>query len=207
MAYANFDTPAIHGTPAVLEILSRCGGPKAGRRELTSIASPPRMGDKLITAIMTALDEQTVTVPDTTAADTVLPPPRGQPENCSPATKSVAGQVEGILDAHPLAGSAASILLEVGDATSFSPLDTWPPTPASRPSLAPPAPASKANTQPAPATTNERFFLAVFAALSDPVSRAYHDRKELRPRTTTPLRRPVRHAPRQTYYRPTPRTA
>jgi hypothetical protein len=47
--------------PAVLEILSRCGGPagiaKAGRRKLTAIAKihAPRMGDKLIEAIMTTL--------------------------------------------------------------------------------------------------------------------------------------------------------
>ncbi len=48
---------------------------KAGRRNLTSIAAAnaPRMSDKLVTAIMTALDEQTVVVPDTAAADTVLP--------------------------------------------------------------------------------------------------------------------------------------
>ncbi|TDQ00582.1 transposase [Labedaea rhizosphaerae] len=65
--------------PAALEILSRCGGParirKAGRRKLTSIAAAraPRMGDKPVAAILAALDEQTVTVPGTTAADTVPP--------------------------------------------------------------------------------------------------------------------------------------
>jgi hypothetical protein len=63
----------------VLEILSCCGGPtgiaKAGRRKLTAIAKvhAPRMGDRLAEAIMTALAEQTVTVPGTAAADTVLP--------------------------------------------------------------------------------------------------------------------------------------
>jgi hypothetical protein len=65
--------------PAVLEILSRCGGPtgirKAGRRRLISITTKhaPRMGERLVDAILAALDEQTVTVPGTTAADTVLP--------------------------------------------------------------------------------------------------------------------------------------
>jgi hypothetical protein len=64
---------------AVLEILSRCGEPvgirKAGRRKLASIAAKhaSRIGEKLVDAILTALDEQTVTVPGTTAADTVLP--------------------------------------------------------------------------------------------------------------------------------------
>jgi hypothetical protein len=33
----------------------------------------PRIGTKLVAAILTALDEQTVVVPGTTAADTVLP--------------------------------------------------------------------------------------------------------------------------------------
>jgi hypothetical protein len=59
--------------PAVLEILSHCGGPagirKAGRRKLTAIATAhaPRMGDRLVTAILAALEEQTVTVPGTRA--------------------------------------------------------------------------------------------------------------------------------------------
>src|SRR3954468_7785726 len=54
---------------AVLEILSRHGGPtglgKAGRRQLVQIATKhaPRMGEKLVDAILAALDEQTVTVP------------------------------------------------------------------------------------------------------------------------------------------------
>jgi hypothetical protein len=64
---------------AVLELLSRCGGPAglrtAGRRKLLSLAPPhaPRMGERLIDQIMTALDEQTVTVPGTQAAETILP--------------------------------------------------------------------------------------------------------------------------------------
>jgi hypothetical protein len=64
---------------AVLEILSRCGGPigirKAGRRKLSSIATTlaPRMGAELVEDILAALDEQTVVVPGTAAADTVLP--------------------------------------------------------------------------------------------------------------------------------------
>ncbi|MYW91814.1 IS110 family transposase, partial [Amycolatopsis rubida] len=96
--------------PAVLEILSRCGGPagirKAGRRKLTAIATAhaPRMGDKLVAAIMTALDEQTVTVPGTAAADTVLPRLADSLKAVLQQRKQVAAEVEGILDAHPLAG-------------------------------------------------------------------------------------------------------
>src|SRR5690606_40462800 len=58
---------------AVLEILSRCGGPAgirtAGRRKLSAIATAhaPRMGAKLVESILAALDEQTVSVPGTAA--------------------------------------------------------------------------------------------------------------------------------------------
>ena len=61
-------------TNAVLELLSRHGGPaglrKAGQRKLTATAIKyaPRVGAKLVDAIMTALDEQTVVVPGTAAA-------------------------------------------------------------------------------------------------------------------------------------------
>lgn len=65
--------------PAVLEIFIGCGGPTgiraASRRKLTAIATKhaPRMGAKLVADILAALDEQTVVVPGTNAADTVLP--------------------------------------------------------------------------------------------------------------------------------------
>ncbi len=65
--------------PAVLEILSRCGGPagiaKAGQRKLTAIATKhaPRMGARLVAEILAALAAQTVVVPGTAAADAVLP--------------------------------------------------------------------------------------------------------------------------------------
>ncbi|SDD57245.1 Transposase [Actinokineospora iranica] len=86
--------------PAVLKILSRCGGPtgirKAGRRKLVSIATEyaPRMGEKLIDAILAALDEQTVTVPGTTAADTVLPRLADSSETVLAQRKQVATEVE-----------------------------------------------------------------------------------------------------------------
>ncbi|SDD62566.1 Transposase IS116/IS110/IS902 family protein [Actinokineospora iranica] len=116
-----------------LEILSRCGGPtgiaKACRRKLASIATAhaPRMGDTLITAILTALGEQTATAP----ADTVLPRLADSLKNVLQQLKQVATEVKEILDAHPLAGvltsmpgigvgTAARILLEIGDASNFA---------------------------------------------------------------------------------------
>ncbi len=118
----------------MLEILSRCGDPTgiraARQRKLTAIATAhaPRMGEKLVTAILTALDEQSVVVPGTTAADTVLPRLADSLKTVLLQRKQVAAEVEGILDAHPLCRgpdldarhrvrTAARILLEIGDET------------------------------------------------------------------------------------------
>ena len=123
--------------PAVLEILSRHGGPqglrKAGRRKLTTIATKhaPRMGARLVDDIFTALDTQTVTVPGTTAADTVLPKLADTLKETLQQRKSIADQIEEMLDAHPLSvvltsmpgigvRTAARILLEVGDGSAFA---------------------------------------------------------------------------------------
>ena len=63
----------------MLELLSRCGGPsglrKAGRAKLNEIAvaRAPRMGARLVEQILTALNEQTVTVPGSQTAETILP--------------------------------------------------------------------------------------------------------------------------------------
>ncbi|WP_410598082.1 IS110 family transposase [Amycolatopsis sp. lyj-23] len=182
--------------PAVLEILSRCGGPagiaKAGRRKLTAIAKvhAPRMGERLVEAIMTALGEQAVTVPGTAAADTVLPRLADSLKTVLLQRKHVAEQVEGILDAHPLAGvltsmpgigvrTAARILLEVGDASNFASsghlaayAGIAPVTRSSGTSIRGEHPARTGNRQ-----LKRAFFLAAFASLSDPTSRTYYDRK------------------------------
>ncbi|MBP2180087.1 IS110 family transposase [Saccharothrix sp. AJ9571] len=182
--------------PAVLEILSRCGGPtgirKAGRRKLTAIAKAhaPRMGDKLVEAIMTALGEQTVTVPGTTAADTVLPRLADSLKTVLQQRTQLATEVEEILDAHPLAGvltsmpgigvrTAARILLEIGDASNFASsahlaayAGIAPVTRASGTSIKGEHPARTGNRK-----LKRAFFLAAFAALHDPASRTYYDRK------------------------------
>ncbi|MFT7839484.1 IS110 family transposase [Saccharothrix sp. BKS2] len=182
--------------PAVLEILSRCGGPtgiaKAGRRKLTAIATAhaPRLGDKLVTAILAALDEQSVVVPGTTAADTVLPRLADSLKTVLLQRKQVAAEVEGILDAHPLAGvltsmpgigvrTAARILPEIGDATGFKSSGHL----AAYAGIAPVTRSSGSSIKGEhPARTGNRklkraFFPAAFAALSDPTSRAYYQRK------------------------------
>lgn len=181
---------------AVLEILSRCGGPAgirtAGRRQVTAIATAhaPRIGEKLATAIWTALDERTVTVTGTTAADTVLPRLADSLKTVLQQRTQVAGEVEDILDAHPLAEvlismpgigirTAARILLEIGDASGFKSSAHL----AAYAGIAPVTRSSGSSIKGEhPARTGNRklkraFFLAAFAALSDPTSRAYHQRK------------------------------
>jgi transposase len=181
---------------AVLELLSRCGGPaglrKAGRRKLTSIASKnaPRMGERLVERIMAALDEQTVIVPGTAAAERILPRLADSLRDVLQQRDQVADEVDRMLDAHPLAEvltsmpgigvrTAARILLEVGDGSSFATpghlaayAGLAPVTRRSGSSIRGEHPARGGNKQ-----LKRAFFLAAFAALADPVSRAYYDRK------------------------------
>ena len=181
---------------AVLEILTRCGGPSGiratSRRKLTSIAAKhaPRIGAKLVDDIQDALAEQTVTVAGTTAADTVLPKLAESLKTVLSQRKTVAGEVEGILDAHPLAEvltsmpgigvrTAARILLEVGDASAFKTsghlaayAGIAPVTHRSGSSIRGEHPTRAGNRK-----LKRAFFLAAFAALADPTSRAYYQRK------------------------------
>lgn len=96
--------------PAVLEILSRFGGPagirRTSRRKPSSIATQyaPRMGAKPVENILAALDEQTVAVPGTAATDTVLP-------RLAESLKTVLSQRKTL---------AARILLGIGDASAFT---------------------------------------------------------------------------------------
>ena len=94
--------------PAVLEILSRCGGPvgirKAGKRRLTTLATKhaPRMGPRLAEEILTALDAQSVTVPGSNAAEIVLPKLADSLKEILQQRKSIADDVERMLNDHPL---------------------------------------------------------------------------------------------------------
>ena len=182
--------------PAVQELLSKCGGPtglrKAGRRKLLSLVASraPRMGTRLIDAVLTALDEQTVTVPGTAVAETVLPRLADSLRQVLQQRDQVATEVEKILDAHPLAGvltsmpgigvrTGARILLEVGDASAFATsghlaayAGLAPVTRRSGSSIRGEHPPKSGNKQ-----LKRAFFLAAFASLSHPPSRAYYERK------------------------------
>lgn len=133
--------------PAVRALLERFGSPsqlkKAGRRQLITLTRPkaPRMAERLIDEIFAALDEQTVTVPGTEAASLIVPSLATSLGSVLDQRKAIAARIEDLLEAHPLSPvltsmpgigvrTAARILIDVGDAKAFPPLDTWPPTPA-----------------------------------------------------------------------------
>ncbi|MDG4827695.1 IS110 family transposase [Solwaraspora sp. WMMD1047] len=182
--------------PAVLEALARCGGPaglrKAGPSKLAEIVKSraPRMGTRLVEQIFTALNAQTVVVPGTTAAEAILPRLADNLRELLEQRKQVAEQVEGMLDAHPLSSvltsmpgigvrTAARILLEVGDGAAFPTsghlaayAGLAPVTRHSGTSIRGEHPPKGGNKQ-----LKRAFFLSAFAALSDPLSRAYYDRK------------------------------
>ena len=182
--------------PAVLEILSRCGGPagirQAGKRKLTAIAvkHAPRMGARLATDILAALDEQAVVVPGTAAAETVLPKLADSLKETLLQRKAVAADVERALDDHPLSPvltsmpgigvrTAARILIEVGDGSAFpsaAHLAAYagiaPVTRKSGSSIRGEHPARSGNKK-----LKRALFLSAFAALHDPTSRAYYDKK------------------------------
>ncbi|WP_068431776.1 IS110 family transposase [Piscicoccus intestinalis] len=187
--------PRLHHK-AVLELLARFGGPTglraAGRRRLLAVARPraPRSYQKIVDAIMAALDQQTVTVPGTKAAELVLPKLAEQLAELLKQREEAAAQVEEMLDAHPLSRvltsmpgvgvrTAARILLEVGDGTAF-------PTAAHLAAYAGLAPVTRRSgssirgehpSRGGNKNLKRAFFLSAFAALHDPASRAYYDRK------------------------------
>jgi transposase len=187
--------PRLHH-PAALELLITYGGPDGLRaataERLLATAKPlaPRMAGRLVEAVKTALEAQTVIVPGTTAAATVLPRLAQSLRSVHEQRKQVAVQVEEILDALPLAQvlttmpgvgvrTAARILLEIGDISAFA-------TPGHLAAYAGLAPVTRRSGssikgEHPPKGGNKALkramFLSAFASLSDPVSRTYYDKK------------------------------
>ncbi len=183
-------------TRAVLALLARYGGAAgmraAGRRRLLACATKAsrRGADDLVAGIWTALGEQTVVVPGTAAADTVLRALARFLADILAQRAELARHVEQALDAHPLGSvltsmpgigvrTGARILLEVGDASSF-------PTAGHLASYAGLAPVTRRSGSSIRGEHPNRagnkhlknaMFMAAFAALRDPDSRAYYDRK------------------------------
>ncbi|MEV7322027.1 transposase [Streptomyces sp. NPDC093970] len=181
---------------AVLALLERFGSPaqirKTGRRRLVTLLRPkaPRMAERLVEEISAALDEQTVTVPGTEAAALIVPSLATSLTAVLDQRELLAGQIEELLEAHPLSKvltsmpgvcvrTGARILIEVGDGSAFPTAGHLaayaglaPATRSSGSSIRGEQPSRRGNKQP-----KRAFFLSAFAALGDPVSRAYYDKK------------------------------
>ncbi|MGY4918633.1 IS110 family transposase [Streptomyces sp. 900116325] len=189
--------------PAVLTILERYGSPalirKAGRRLITLIRpEAPRMADRLVEDIFSALDEQTVVVAGTAAAATIVPSLAAQLRAHLSQRAALERQIATLLEAHPLSQLLTSmpgigvrtgtrILIDVGDASTFATAGHL----ASYAGLAPASrisgssirgeqPSRRGNKQ-----LKRAFFLAAFASLADPASRTYYDRKRAQGKTHT----------------------
>ena len=181
--------------PAVLDLLRTWPTPEAlrhaGRRRianrLTKLA--PRMGERLAEDIMKALGQQTVTVVGTNAATIVLPQLADMLARIHEGRATVYAQVEALVEAHPLhqvlmslpavgIRTAARILTEVagkdfptaGHLASYAGLTpvTWRSGSSIRGNRA----SRKGNK-----VLKRTLYLSAFAALKDPLSRAYYDRK------------------------------
>jgi len=199
--------------PAVTWLLERHGSPQAlrtaGRRKLVELIRPkaPRMAQRLIDDVFTALDEQTVIVPGTGTLDVVIPSLARSLAAIHDQRRALEAQISELLEAHPLSQvltsmpgvavrTAATLLVTIGDATDF-------PTAAHLASYAGLAPTTKSSGtsihgEHAPRGGNRQLkramFLSAFAALHDPDSRTYYDRCRARGKThTQALLRLARH--------------
>lgn len=147
-------------------------------------------GARLVEEILVALPARTVAVPATKAAETVLPKLADSLKAVLLQRKQIAEDIEEMFADHPLAEVMTSmpgigvrtgtrILLEVGDATAFASAGHL----ASYAGIAPITHRSGSSIRgehPARSGSHKlkrALFLSAFAALHDPASRAYYDRK------------------------------
>lgn len=181
--------------PAVLDLIRTWPTPaalrQAGRSRITARLkkNAPRMAERLAGEIMDALDQQTVVVVGTNAAAIVLPQLAGMLADLRAARAEIHTQVEALVEAHPLhpvlssipavgIRTEARILTEVvgKDFESAAHLASYsglaPVTWRSGSSIRGDHPSRKGNK-----ILKRALFLSAFAALKDPLSRAYYDRK------------------------------
>lgn len=190
--------------PAVLMMLERFGSPaelrKAGRRQLVTLIRPkaPRMAERLVEDVFKALDEQTVVVPGTRAATTIVPSLARQLAAVLDQRRTLEAQIKALLEAHPLSKllmslpgvgirTGATLLVTIGDGKTFATAGHL----ASYAGLAPVTKSSGSSIrgEHAPHRGNRQLkramFLSAFAALHDPTSRTYYDKQRATGKTHT----------------------
>jgi len=181
--------------PAVLDLLERYPSPEAmralGRARLAARLRrlAPRIGDRLADRIVAALGEQTVVVAGTDAATKVLPRLAEQLTMLRRQRGDVAAQVEELVASHPLFEvlnsmpgmgfrTIARVLVETAgrDFASAGHLAAYaglaPVTRRSGTSIRGERASRHGNRR-----LKRALYLSAFAALRDPTSRAYYDRK------------------------------
>ncbi|PWJ57288.1 transposase IS116/IS110/IS902 family protein [Rathayibacter iranicus NCPPB 2253 = VKM Ac-1602] len=181
--------------PAIVDLLQRYPSPAAlaaaGEKRLGDRLSKlaPRIGRRLAAGIVQALSEQTVVVVGTNAAALVLPRLAKQLADLRQQRDDIAVEVERLVEAHPLhpvltsmpgvgVRTTARLLTEVAG-KSFATAAHL----ASYAGLAPVTRRSGSSIRGEHASRRgnkllkRALFLSAFAALRDPVSRAYYDRK------------------------------
>lgn len=181
--------------PAVLDLLQHYPSPAAltaaGEKRIGNrlVKLAPRLGRRLAAEIVHALGEQTVVVIGTNAASVVVPRLAAQLDGLRRQRDEVLVEVERLVEAHPLhpvltsmpgvgVRTAARLLTEVvgkpfptaGHLASYAGLA--PVTRRSGSSIRGEHPSRRGNK-----VLKRALFLSAFAALRDPVSRAYYDRK------------------------------
>lgn len=187
--------------PAALDLLQRYPSPQAlrsaGRGRLAARLRPraPRLGDRLAEDIVAALGEQTVVVTGTDAAALVLPQLAEQLALVLAQRQRVAEQLEELVDEHAVCSklltmpgvgfrTAARIVVETSGRQFATPGHL-----AAFAGLAPVTHRSGTSIrgERAPRRGNRRLkralYLSAFAALKDPTSRAYYDRKRTERKT------------------------
>lgn len=180
----------------VLDLLATAPTPHAlhelGEHGIEEIMRPrsPRLAKTLPAQILATLDTQTVVVPGTAAFGRVIAGVAAQLRGVHSERDTLAGELETLLEAHPLAEvltsmpglgfrTALKILTIVGDGAAF-------PTAAHLAAYAGLAPVTRRSGSSIKGETRSQrgnhalksaLFLSAFASLADPTSRAYYDRK------------------------------
>ena len=144
---------------ATLALLERYGGPmgvkRAGIEDVKDWAKSNGLrAGRIIDDMFKAIGEQTVTVPGTLMAETIIPSIAHDIKTIRDRRREVGRQVEKLLEGHPLLTVLTSASAATSPTSNRPPI--WPPTRAYRPSPANPAPASKANGPPGGATNASR---------------------------------------------------
>ena len=180
----------------VRDLLARFPTPTAlrhaGRSRIAKVvrARSPRLADKLTDAVLAALDAQTVTLPAEATVGRVIAELAVELGRVHDRRDNLAREIEEVFLAHPfgellvtLSGigprTGARILAEIGDGTRFangSKLASYaglaPVTRQSGTSLKGESKSRRGNHR-----LKNAMFLAAFASLRDPESRAFYDRK------------------------------